>query len=204
MGSGSYLEKLGLFEVENFLDREFCGRLVKYIENAEQLQTPLAEYRGEKKLDESANTRPKVVMEMPAVYPHEIRAKLADLIPAAEKYFNIGVASVQDPYAIIYDQGRFTAKHADAAHSEGIDKSTSEKKVTTIIFLNDESAEPLDGGYTGGKLTFHGLIKSEIFEKFGYPITGSTGKLIAFPTHYLHEVTPVESGTRYVVSSGYY
>ncbi|MEZ5345199.1 MAG: 2OG-Fe(II) oxygenase [Pyrinomonadaceae bacterium] len=204
MSETSYLEKLGLFAIEDFLDREFCTRLTNFIENAEQLETPLAEYRNGEKLDESANVRPKAVVDMPREFPDEIRRKLEELAPQIENYFGVKTNSVLNPYAIIYDEGRFTAKHVDAVHSEGVSRSTSDKKITTILFLNDESTETGDGGYVGGKLTFYGLIGNEAFEKFGYPVGGKTGLLLAFPTHFLHEVTPVVSGIRYVISSGYY
>lgn len=204
MSSGTYLEKLGILAIESFLDREFCARLSEFVKNTEQLQTPLAEYRGDEKLDETANMRPKVVIDLPPEFPMEIKVKLTNLIPTAEEYFGVEITSIQDPYAIIYDKGRFTAKHVDAAYSEGVARSTSDKKVTTILYLNDESTEPDDGGYVGGNLTFHGLMINEVFEKFGYPITGTAGKLIAFPASVLHEVTPVTSGNRYVISSGYY
>jgi len=35
----------------------------------------------------------------------------------------------------------------------------------------------------------------------GFPITGETGLLVAFPSHCVHSVTPVTRGTRFTIVS---
>lgn len=95
-------------------------------------------------------------------------------------------------------------KHLDVVGFGEMNQFGPERKVTIVIYLNDETDEPTQHSYQGGNLTFYGLVKNETFEEFGYPIKGEAGKLIAFPSTVMHEVTPVIRGTRYVISSAYY
>ena len=73
-------------------------------------------------------------------------------------------------------------------------------KISIVIFLNPQWAEPTDGAYGGGSLLLHG----------NYPdydqrvaATGDPGTLVAFRAQTTHEVTPVAFGQRYTIVSWY-
>ena len=64
-------------------------------------------------------------------------------------------------------------------------------------------AEP--AGYSGGSLTFFGLMDdSPSGESVGLPLAGETGLLIAFPSHLVHSVSPVTAGERYTLVSWFF
>ena len=72
------------------------------------------------------------------------------------------------------------------------------------MFLN--GATPGDpAGYSGGSLTFFGLMDdSPSGESVGLPLAGETGLLVAFPSHLVHSVSPVTAGERYTLVSWFF
>lgn len=85
-----------------------------------------------------------------------------------------------------YGPGGFYRAHRD----RGIDRSwpgAALRAVAVVVFLNDD--------FRGGMLR---LLDTDV------DVVPSAGLLVAFPATMLHEVTPVESGTRDVVVDWFY
>ena len=78
------------------------------------------------------------------------------------------------------------------------------RQVSIVIFLNDEDEVPAENTYSGGKLTFYGLVENEVFADFGFPVRGEAGKMVAFRSTVMHEVTEVTRGKRYVINTGFF
>jgi predicted 2-oxoglutarate/Fe(II)-dependent dioxygenase YbiX len=70
-----------------------------------------------------------------------------------------------------------------------------------VIFLNGTADDDAPAGYTGGELTFHGLLNGAEWEKCPFPLTAEPGLLVAFRSDTVHEVRPVTSGRRYTIVS---
>ncbi len=68
-----------------------------------------------------------------------------------------------------------------------------------VIFLNAMSTEPGPSDYSGGALTFYGLLEDPAWRDFGFALDPMPGLLVAFPSHIVHEVTPVTAGDRYTI-----
>jgi len=94
--------------------------------------------------------------------------------------------------------------HADASSSGLVHPEAEWTKVAIVIFLNDQDETDAHDTYRGGDITIYGLIDNPLLEKYGYPIKGEAGKLVAFRSTCRHEVTTITSGVRYVINSGYY
>lgn len=71
--------------------------------------------------------------------------------------------------------------------------------MSVVIFLNSRSAVPGPGDYAGGALTFHGLVDDPAWRSFGFALDPTPGLPVAFPSHIVHEATPVTDGDRYTI-----
>ena len=86
-----------------------------------------------------------------------------------------------------YDVGGYMSKHCDNIHhSHG--QKWGYPHVTILLYLNDD--------YVGGHTQF-----DNIHGGVWYDVKPKTGKLLIFSNReYLHHVSRVQSGTRYVLS----
>jgi SM-20-related protein len=73
--------------------------------------------------------------------------------------------------------------------------------VSIVVFLNGEGDPADDQSYTGGSLTFYGLMRDARADDRGFPVTGEAGLLVAFPSQLVHSVTPVTCGMRFTIVS---
>jgi predicted 2-oxoglutarate/Fe(II)-dependent dioxygenase YbiX len=73
-----------------------------------------------------------------------------------------------------------------------------------VVFLNQESDDSNEDGYSGGSLTFYGLMEGAENSSIGFRLIGEEGLLVAFPSSIVHEVTPVTRGARYTIASWYF
>src|SRR5262249_44805406 len=94
----------------------------------------------------------------------------------------------------------FFGPHADSSTESDAPSVATGRRVSIVVFLNGESTDD-DNCYSGGSLTFFGLMHDPRANDRGFPITGETGLLVAFPSHCVHSVTPVTRGTRFTIVS---
>lgn len=80
----------------------------------------------------------------------------------------------------LYEEGSFMYDHKDVENDT--------ETVSTVIYLND--------AYTGGELSFPEINN-------GYTYAPEKYELVYFPTPFLHGVTPVKSGKRYIITISY-
>ncbi|MDH3492187.1 MAG: 2OG-Fe(II) oxygenase [Acidobacteriota bacterium] len=130
-----------------------------------------------------------------------VTGKLNKLRPLLEKSYNLKLTGVQPPKFCLYETGDYYRFHIDAGEYKNIGEYATPRKVSAIVFLNEESQVPMEGKYSGGNLTFYGLMQKEAFSKFGLPLVGEEGMLITFPPNLGHEVTEVTSGERYTIAT---
>jgi predicted 2-oxoglutarate/Fe(II)-dependent dioxygenase YbiX len=123
------------------------------------------------------------------------------VVPQIEKQYAVSIDNVQMPKFCLYENGDFYGIHVDNSPLEKAAADAKERKVSAIIFLNEESREPEKGKYCGGNLTFYGLNENEAFAKFGLPLVGEQGMLITFPPTLPHEVTKVTAGERFTIAT---
>ena len=194
----------GLFIEPNFLDRHFVARVRREVEQAPQYSTPLQDLEKRIELETPPKSRPKSAFDISKDLQNELEKKISDLKPYIEDFFSLALGNIKIPYYAVYRQGDFLDRHADANRSGILHPSAEWTKVAMVIFLNDNNEAGGSDTYEGGNLTIYGLINNSMFEEFGYPIKGETGKLVAFRSTCIHEVTPITRGIRYVVNSGYY
>jgi SM-20-related protein len=127
--------------------------------------------------------------------------RLLALKPRLETYFGIPLRGCQPPQFLIYGPGDHYRAHRDSSDDPMASLISRERRVSIVIFLNGESAEPRASYYGGGALTFYGLLDDPRTRSAGLPLVGEPGLLIAFPSHLAHGVTPVTHGERFTVVS---
>jgi predicted 2-oxoglutarate/Fe(II)-dependent dioxygenase YbiX len=203
MSANKAVGKQGLFIAEEFLQNAFCRELSREVRNSLQIQSPLPEYAAGIPVQTSTATRPKIVTEIENATREILRQKLNGIKPEIAGHFRMELKELRDIHFAIYEKGNFVARHVDFLETEKPEESEHFRKVTVVVFLNEETEEPAENCYGGGKLTVYGVFENEFFKDFGFPVGGTTGKLVAFPSKAFHEVTPVEHGTRLIISTGF-
>lgn len=87
---------------------------------------------------------------------------------------------------VVYEQGSFKMSHTDDKNilldQNGLEVS-NKFDYTSVFYLNNS--------FTGGNLIFNDL---------DIVIDPIPGRLVVFPSSYLHSVSKIESGTRFVIS----
>lgn len=201
MPDAEFFEQFGLYAVKNFLDRDFCLHLCDEMGGAPFRQgTFVNPHTGDELLNEEVKKRSEVT-KLAKRFNETVSEKLISLEPTLEEHYGVELDGIQPPKYSIYKTGDFYRTHTDADHKESAQDFLKERKVSSIIFLNEESPTEKEGSYCGGNLTFYGLMENEAFGKFGLPLVSEPGMLITFLPTTLHEVTPVTAGVRYTIAS---
>ena len=175
------------------------------VRNAPMRQTPLPEFSVNSESKSGSKTRPKIISGSAIDFAHHIEPKLLSIKATLEKFYQIELGEISTSYVAVYSKGEHTGRHKDNFGKEhNIVKGAGDKRqVSIVIFLNDEDDEQEGNTYSGGNLTFYGLTGDGPFADFGLPMRGVSGKLVAFRSTIMHEVTKVTRGTRFVINTGF-
>jgi len=201
MPSADFLSHFGLFVVKGFLDAGLCERLCAETRSAATLQADLVE-NGKTIFDRQV--RRTKVAEVSSATCSLVTESLLSVKPQLEKYFNLELTSCQRPQFLVYEQGDFFVPHSDSDRAPGELEYVRLRSVSAVIFLNAETDSPERGSYCGGALTLYGLIDDPRARKYGFPLLGETGSMVAFRSDLLHEVAPVTHGRRCTIVTWFY
>ena len=133
-----------------------------------------------------------------------VKARLLSVVPQLERHFKVALSGCQRPKFVVYKEGDFYTAHADSSVDQGAPPDLKERKVAVTLFLNTEAAEPGQGSYCGGSLTFYGLIDEPPWNVFGLPLVGEEGLLVAFLPGLVHEVKRLTYGVRYAITTWFF
>ena len=116
-------------------------------------------------------------------------------------HFGISLKGCEDPQFLRYRPGDFFVAHQDG--NTGLLRSEREqsRKVSIVIFLNQQSEIPEADSYEGGSLVFSEWRPDR--HRGQYALPGEAGMLVAFPSETTHEVVPITRGERYSIASWY-
>ena len=203
MPHSDFFTRFGIFAVKRFLDAELCARLRAEMFSSELSPAMLVEkYGSVETVKESVRkTGHAKVSESTTSLVVE---RLMALRPEIENHFKLTFNDCEDPQFLIYNKGDFFLPHRDREDEAQKPEYIKKRKVSLVIFLNEESEEPAHNTYCGGGLAFYGLIDDPGWEKYGFQLKGETGLLVAFRSSTLHEVTTVTYGTRCSIVSWLY
>jgi SM-20-related protein len=200
MPSQKFFRRLGLFVVADFVDAEHCAQLCSEVLASPATQGRIGGDNSKKDgwVDESR--RSVLCAEVSKSTTLLLRSRLAQLKPSLERHFQVSLSGCDGPHFLRYGHGNFYLPHLDV--EAGAPDHLLGRQVSIIVFLNPSTQDPaFEGGYSGGDLTFYGLLQGEHFEKCGFSLDASPGMLVAFRPNTLHEVKPVTSGQRLTVAA---
>jgi SM-20-related protein len=192
--------RLGLYLKRDFLDASLCEEV------RAQMESHPSEAGYVKSLDKGeiidASLRRTWVAQVPVRYARTIRDRLEDLKPDLEAHFNLQLKLQEKPQFLLYEPGGHYAPHRDVP-SEQVESRARIKGrlVSIVVFLNDRTGpQP----YSGGELTFYGLVSDPQWKDYGLPLEAQVGLLVAFRSDTLHEVRPVTCGKRYTLATWFH
>ena len=200
MPDADFFTHFGMFTNRNFFDSDLCLKIRSDMRSTDSNPSTVVEKQGpDDAVDEKTRrTRSAKVSTSTRALVEE---RLLAVKPKLEKHFNLVLDGCQKPQFLIYREGDFFRAHPDNSTDPDAPEFVKERQVSAVIFLNNEVEDPMPDSYSGGSLTFYGLIDDPRGESMGFPLTGEAGLLVAFRPEILHEVTPVTHGERYTIVS---
>ena len=200
MPKPDFFARLGLVVVEQFLDVDLCQTLIKEARSSVRAAS-LTYKEGKTSVDENfrkANDA-RVSMESRQLV-HDL---LLEIKPKLEEHFGVSLSGCQKPDFLTYKEGDFFELHRDNGepHDPSCPESLRRRKVSVVIFLNRQVEEYEPTGYSGGSLSFYGLIDRPEWKEYGFPLAGEPGLLVAFRSDTYHRVGPVTHGERHTIAT---
>lgn len=163
----------------NFFTDEECEQIIQL----GTARTPVESYVGlDNSVDISIRKNQVAFFENKDADVQWIFKKIADgVISINDQFWDFDLTMIETLQFTIYSRPQdFYTAHMDMAHGQ-----TEQRKLGFSIQLSDPDT------YIGSNLEFH-----SVGMKF-YPVVRDRGAMILFPSYMIHQVTPIESGTRY-------
>jgi SM-20-related protein len=194
----SFFSNFGLHVERGFLSPGQCDQLIS---DARAVTSKPATVReGHENVVDDDYRRSRIAQVSPDSVSL-ISRKLEALRPALEDHFQVKSTGCRSPEFLIYGPGDFFNAHSDSVPAQGAEADTvvTGRVISTIVFLNSESAEPKAGSFTGGTLGFFGLMDDPRLASREFGLTGEAGLLVAFRPEIVHRIAPVTDGERFTV-----
>lgn len=181
------LLRLGLFVQSDFLDAGTCRQVTAAVLLA--ASEPADVYDGrEHRIDR--DVRSAGYAQPDQSIRTAIQSRLDAARPAVGAHFGVELTRSEGVSFLVYDRGGFFRPHRDRVSPE------TSRRISAVVFLNEQSACPDGDSYSGGQLMLYGLVPEPPWSDIGFPVPAVPGLLIAFDATTLHEVTTVTGGRR--------
>jgi predicted 2-oxoglutarate/Fe(II)-dependent dioxygenase YbiX len=191
-----FLNRMGLFIIKNFFDKETCKKLIASSGSMEGKQATVTS-AGQDIYDEKA--RKTYQLTLPEDLEKDIYSRLMAIRPDLEKHFGMKLETCRAPILLCYGEGDFFERHRDTYEDPTLPETIQRRRVSVSIVLNENKEEDVPDTYSGGALAFYGLMPDPRMKTRGFPLQPEAGLLVAFPSHFIHEVQPVLRGKRYAI-----
>lgn len=188
----SQADHFNLFLLRNFLDAETCANLRAELTEAPTTQAPVY-IQGSEGLVHETIRKTTSVHPAPETF-EDVHARMLQQKSALEQHFGETLHDCERPQFLRYEKGDFFVRHQDGNTTQLEFDHLRIRRISIVVFLNDFSAEPRAGCFSGGLLNFYDPTQT-----FG--LEGETGLLVAFTAETFHEVLPVTSGERFSIIS---
>lgn len=198
-------ERLGVFVVRDFLDRQLCQQILAEIRQVDRFRPgEVHKGQGEFAVDETIRKVQETKLSKSIV--ETVSHNLIAIQPQLSAKFQVKLVDYQGPNFLFYREGGFYLPHKDRDFNDDYQHVNQKRRVSAIIFVNGEGQTGKSGSaeldsYEGGALMFYGLLKDEKARQFGLSLNGQPGLFIAFDSGVMHEVKPVTAGERLTIVS---
>lgn len=196
MVTADFLSKLGLFVINNFLDAETCSRLISIATTTEGEPAKVTE---KKEVGLDPDTRKTIQFMLDEPMESQILSRILSIKPELESHFHVTLDTCQKPTLLGYSIGHYFRLHKDMNDDPDYPQSIRNRQVSISILLNNADENDTPQTYSGGALTFYGLLPDPRVKWKGFPLQGEEGMLIAFSSRTFHEVQPITRGYRYSI-----
>lgn len=182
----------------NFFDEQKSAEIVAELRAAPGAQATVYGQSVSGSVDERVR---KAVRQTPSLETVEyVQQRLLECKREVEDHFSVSLSECEEPQFLHYRVGDFFVAHQDG--NTGMMRMDSEaRRVSVVIFLNEQSDVFKEGSYCGGSLVFHdwrgGRGSGEL------PQARIPGTFVAFRSENTHEVTPVMDGERFTIVGWY-
>lgn len=193
MSPPSILSHLGVFTEDNFLEATTCEHIIASMRAGAESEAKVYGRHGERRVDSARRQTARIVVKDDL--REMLRTMLLERLPVFESQFDQKLSRCQAPEFLIYRPGDFFEPHQDCSSSTMAPEEVRQRKVSVVLFLNDEGAT--ENGFDGGSLAFFGLLKDSRCREIGIPVAARAGRLVAFRSEVFHQVTPVTQGERF-------
>lgn len=181
-----------------FLELAECRRLSNEIDAGPLSAATLREAgRGEVTAE---NRRRAARLTEPRRRHDLVARRLTALTTEIASHFDVPLSGLQSPEFLRYARGGYFRPHQDRSDDPGHATDIRERRITAVVFLNDQTPLPREGAYCGGDLR---LFRADDHPDPILCIAGEAGMLVAFPAAVVHEVRPVTWGARRTVAAWY-
>jgi SM-20-related protein len=192
-----WFAQFGLYVARDFFDAELCERLRAEASAAAGERATVRRAGAEYAVDETKR-RTKIAEVCDATLAL-VTGRMRAIQPQLERHFEVTTRGCRQPQFLVYREGDFFKPHADVSHDADAPQMATGRRISVVVFLNDETAEPGPQGYCGGSLDFYGLLENPLLKGRGLPLNGARGALVAFRPEIVHGVSPVSHGERHTV-----
>lgn len=185
----------GLFARPHFLDASLLDELRAHVESAEGDPAAVQPSPGAP-LAVAHEVRRAWEVELPDALHDRLLDGIEGVRDELAAFFGVPLEPCEAVAALRYPPGALYRSHRDASATPDA-HGLHRRVVSLVVFLN--SAEPAPGAaFAGGRLRFH-----DVEGPTGGPLDVApvAGTMVAFSSSWLHEVTPVESGTRATIAA---
>lgn len=197
MSVNAFLLNVGCFLAEGFLDQRRCHNLIDEILRSDSSPAKTVGKDDAVSVDENyRRTRSAKVSRATRL---SIYQDLYCLKSRFEDHFGVELEGCDVPQFLRYREGDFFRLHKDVSDDDVVATRNSNRKISVVIFLNDQRELQEEHSYCGGSLNLYGLINQPGWDDKGVSLHGKEGMLIAFQSNILHEVVPVTYGERFTV-----
>lgn len=196
------LRKLGVFVKPQVLNRAECERICAQAAAA--------------RLDRATVGTPSSADPTTQVYETVRRTKYVRVAPETisaleqqflslreelDSFFQVRLESCAGTQLLAYQAGDFFRPHQDAPDSsdQPCPAEIRRRKISAILFLNDQTKTPKPGEYSGGALVLSGLLDAKGPLGAGIAVVPESGLLVAFRSTVWHHVSEVTAGIRYTL-----
>jgi predicted 2-oxoglutarate/Fe(II)-dependent dioxygenase YbiX len=197
MPRADFFTRFGVFVARDFIDPALTARLRDEMAHSARIPATVGGKVKGYAVDEQIRRTKWAQVSTEAF--DLLLAHMEGLRPSLEAHFGLTLTECQTPQFLVYREGDFFVAHRDSRHDAEAMEASRERKVATVLFVNEQADPPGPGQFAGGNLTLFDLMGDARAAGHGMAVLGEPGLLVAFLCTTLHSVTPVTAGERYTI-----
>jgi predicted 2-oxoglutarate/Fe(II)-dependent dioxygenase YbiX len=183
-----FFRRRGLYCQRGFLDRSDIDVLVRLA--SEGLPHPVKVFDELPQAEIDFEKRSAWTVSLDEAHG-QVNDRFDALQPHLERHFGQVLRGHEGPALLMYPPGGFYESHVDSDAAATSHPDVRSRRISVVAFINSN--------YSGGALTFYGLVDDAAWRQYGFALDPEPGTLVAFPSDLRHEVTPVTAGHRYTL-----